>query len=420
MTGLANVSAHFKHRFANPGQEFNATLQYTRGWEDEEYRLREVSVSRIGADTTHVIAKENITQLSLDYVHPLSSGRLEAGLKGHIRRLPVTYDVYKDVHSVIYPGLGDWSDWGEDMASAYVNWLFEKKKIGLEAGLRVEYTRVFYDIAPENIYYPSNDAYDNWNLFPNLRLTWKINENNSLSAFYNRRIDRPGESELRIFPKYDDPELLKVGNPYLRPQYTNSVELAYKYAWDSGSVFLAGYHKAIKDPYSRIYAVDGQSSDYNIINKVYQNTGKNHNTGFELIAEQQVSGSWKISGSFNFFHNRIFAYEGIVYFPYERPFSIPGRRDNTWYAKLNSQFQLGRRNQVQLSCVYFAPMNIPQGQRSERGGIDVGFKRTFCEDKMELVFSFRDVFNTMGIRKPSPMKHSRQYIRIFTRHKSQR
>lgn len=398
-TGLANISGNYKHKFINPGQELNASLQYTRGWENEKYRLREISSERIGADTTHVIAKENITQLTIDYIQPLSNGRIEAGAKGQIRRLPVTYDVYRGEKSIIYPGLGDWSDWGEDVAALYANWVWEKSKIDMEIGLRMEYTHIFYDISPDNIYYPSNDDYDYWKLYPNIRLTWKINENNRLSAFYNHRIDRPSEAELRIFPKYDDPELLKVGNPYLRPQYTHNFELAYKYLWNTGSLFLSGYHKIINDPYSRIYAIDQHSTTYDIINKVYENTGENKNTGMELIVEQKINNDWKVSGSFNFFHNQISAFSGVMYFPYERPFSIEKSDDNTWYAKINSQYNFAGNNQIQLSAVYFAPMNIPQGKRSERGGIDLGYKKAFCGDKMELIVSMRDILNTMGIKE---------------------
>ena len=399
-TGLTNISCTFKHEFINPGQELNATLQYTYGWENEKYRLREISSQRIGEDTTHVIAKEHITQLSIDYIYPMSKGRIEAGTKGQIRRLPVTYDVYRGNQSIIYPGLGDWSDWGEDVVALYANWVLETTKINMEIGLRTEYTHIFYDISPDNMYYyPSNDEYDYWKLYPNIHLTWKINQHNSLSAFYNHRIDRPSEAELRIFPKYDDPELLKVGNPYLRPQYTHNFELAYKYFWNSGSVFLSGYHKIIEDPYSRIYAIDEYSMEYNIINKVYENTGKTTNTGMELIAEQQINNIWKVSGSFNFFHNRISTYDGILYFPYKRPFSISKSDDNTWYAKINNQYRIDKSCQLQLSGVYFAPMNIPQGRRSGRGGIDIGFKKNFYGDKMELLISLRDILNTMGVKE---------------------
>lgn len=192
---------------------------------------------------------------------------------------------------------------------------------------------------------------------------------------------------------------MKVGNPYLRPQYTHNFELAYRYFWDTGSVFLSGYHKITHAPYSRIYPIDEQNQKYDIINKVYENTGIIKNTGMELIAEQQVNDSWKVSGSFNFFQNHISAYDGTLYFPYERPFFLPESTDNTWYAKINNQYNIGKSCQIQLSGVHFAPMNIPQGRRDARDGIDIGFRKNFKDDKIELLLSMRDIFNTMGIKE---------------------
>ena len=72
--------------------------------------------------------------------------------------------------------MGDWSDWGEDIYAAYVNYLAEKSWLTIEAGLRAEYSKVFYEIAPENNYYSESDSYDNFELFPNARLTFKPNE----------------------------------------------------------------------------------------------------------------------------------------------------------------------------------------------------------------------------------------------------
>jgi hypothetical protein len=50
-------------------------------------------------------------------------------------------------------------------------------------------------------------------------LAYKINDANKISVFYNRRVDRPNEVDIRI-SKYDDAEIIKVGNPALRPQFT--------------------------------------------------------------------------------------------------------------------------------------------------------------------------------------------------------
>ncbi|MDX1390040.1 MAG: TonB-dependent receptor, partial [Acidobacteriota bacterium] len=255
-TGFANATANWRHLFATEGHELDVNLQYTRGWEDEAYFLNEESSVREGTDMTHLEAVENTLPLSIDYVRPLASGRLEVGAKVQRRWLPITYTVDRGEQSVIYPGLGDYSDWDEDLYAVYGNLVRITDSYTLEAGLRVEQTAVTYTIPEENIYYPGSDAYDYLEFFPNVRLGLTLGESHRLLVAYNRRIDRPGEPELRIFPKYDDPELLKVGNPFLRPQLTDVFELGLGRSWTSGSVSASAYYRHIEDAFLRIYAID--------------------------------------------------------------------------------------------------------------------------------------------------------------------
>lgn len=108
---------------------------------------------------------------------------MEAGTKLQLRTIPVEYTTEKGLQSIIYPGLGEWSDWGENIFAGYLNYFYEKKKFGIEAGVRVEQTNVFYDIAPENIYYAENDKYDYFEFYPNVRYTYKVNDQNNFSLF---------------------------------------------------------------------------------------------------------------------------------------------------------------------------------------------------------------------------------------------
>jgi outer membrane receptor protein involved in Fe transport len=399
ITGFMNYSLAYKHKFPEPGHELTANIQYTKGWEDEAYHLNDSSSLRISDDYTHILAIEHTTAFTLDYIRPLKSGRIEAGSKIQIRRIPVTYTVEKGLNSIIYQGLGDWSDWGEDIYASYLNWIWETKKIDIEAGLRAEHTKVFYDLDEENIYYPRNDSYNYFNLYPNTRLTFKINKSNSLSAYFNRRVDRPGEPELRVFPKYDDPELLKTGNPYLRPQFTNTFELAYKHMWNSGSLSLAGYYRAITDPYTRVYSIDTSNISYNIVNKIYHNVGSATNTGIELILNQSITKFWKLSTSFNWYKNTINAYTGTLLFPYERSFNIAETTDNSADIKVNNQFTLKGETQIQLTALYYTPRNIPQGKQMARSSVDIGIKKKIIKGKGEVSVSFSDIFNRFGIKQ---------------------
>ncbi|MFC2079847.1 TonB-dependent receptor domain-containing protein [Bacteroidota bacterium] len=400
ITGYMNYLLHYEHKFKQAGHELHTNLQYSRGWEDETYFINDSShIRQQGRDITHVLGTEHTTSLSADYTKPLRSGRIESGTKIQIRNLPVEYEQERDVNSILYPGLGTWTKWGESIYAAYVNWVHEKTKYAIEAGLRTEYTTVFYDMDKTNIYYQKDDAYDYFKLFPNIRLSYKFNENNKLSVFYNQRIDRPGEPELRMYAKSDDHELVKVGNPYLRPQYTQSTEIAYKTNWKSGSIFLAGYYRLIKDPYMRVYTQDTSNTDYDVILKSYSNTGEATNIGFELVFSQELMNFWKLSGNVNLYQNKINAYTGTLFFPYEHTFDVEQTRDNTWDFKIISTFSLPNEFQLQLTGMYIAPKNMPQGKQLARSSIDFGLKKTILQGKGEFTLAFTDIFNQFGLRQ---------------------
>ncbi len=399
ITGYMNYAVDFTHKFYQPGHELDARAQYTRGWEDETYYINDSSEYRVGRDVTNILAVEHTIGLQTDYTKPLKSGRLEAGGKVQVRRLPVDYTVTPGENTIIYPGMGAWSDWGENLYAAYGNYILEKNAYDIEAGLRAEYTGVYYNMDPANIYYEENDSYNYFDLFPSVRISYKPSQKHRFSAFYNRRIDRPGEPELRIFAKSDDHELLKVGSPYLRPQYTQSFELAYRLKWNSGMAYLAGYYRFITDPYMRIYTADTTNADYAVIVKIYANTGSATNTGLELVFSQQILDFWKLSGNANFYRNAIDAYTGDLRFPYVHTFDIPASEENTWDAKISNQFKVNDNLEFQLTALYMAPKNIPQGRQYTRSSLDLGASWKIMEGKGVVSFSATDILNTYGIRQ---------------------
>jgi outer membrane receptor protein involved in Fe transport len=61
--------------------------------------------------------------------------------------------------------------------------------------------------------------------------------------------------DIRIFPKYDDAEIIKVGNPGLRPQFTNSLEIGFKKSWSNGSLFGGLYHRFANGTITRISTI---------------------------------------------------------------------------------------------------------------------------------------------------------------------
>ncbi len=397
-TGHLNLNVGYKREFEQPGRELKLSAQYTRGWEDEAYFLNDRSALRSSQDATHLKAIENTLPVQFDYVRPTRSGRLETGAKLQRRWIPVDYNVERGVDTIIYPGLGDWSEWGEDIYAGYVNYVHEKPKYAVEAGLRVEQTEVYYDLPLENVYYSQSDRYDYFEPFPNVRLTYNLNESNRIAFHYTNRVDRPGEPELRIFPKYDDPELLKVGNPYLRPQFTESHEISYERLWTKGSIIASLYRRNIDDPFTRVFAIDDSNPDYDIVNRIYQNVGSGEHNGVELLFTQDIGERWQLSGSANWYENVIDAAETTLLFPVRRPFSVPRTEDDTWDMKLNSLLRLPGGIEAQLSFIYYGDKTIAQGREAARSSVDLGFKKPVLDARAELVVSISDLFNEFGLR----------------------
>lgn len=66
-------------------------------------------------------------------------------------------------------------------------------------------------------------------LFPTAYVLYKLNDNNTFSLNFGRRIDRPSYSSLNPARWYLNPNSYTEGNPFLQPTYSYTYELNYNY-----------------------------------------------------------------------------------------------------------------------------------------------------------------------------------------------
>lgn len=391
----AIASAAYQHKYNQPGHVLNIAFNYTFHREDEKYFFTNIMPSYTGEDAFKLLSDEHVSDLSVDYVKPLRSGRIEMGGRFRYRSIPTNMLFFPGLNSPIDPNAGGWATYREVIPALYSNYVYESGKLELEAGLRLEYVKVDYEVNPNHNTYTS-DGYDYAQPFPNIRLAYKFDANNKLSVFFNRRVDRPNEVDIRIFPKYDEPELLKVGNPTLRPQFTNSFEIGYRNNWKLGNLFAALYHKITDATITRIATiVPGNTLIYNI----FQNAGKSTATGAEAIWQQEFSKIWTSSIGVNIYRNTIHAYTVENKYPVPTVYSAPKESITSGNLKLNNTFKLLASADLQVSLVYLAPDLLPQGRIEARYSMDFGFKKTFHQGKREWFINATDVFGTLRIKR---------------------
>ena len=395
VNSAATASAAYQHKFKQPGHLLNVGLNYTFHREDEKYFLTNIMPAFTGRDTFMLIADENVTDLNIDYVRPLKHGRIETGTKFRWRFIPTNMRFFPGLNSPLDVNAAGYAKYNEIIPAVYGNYVYESKKFELEAGLRLEYVNLQYTVNPNHNTYKS-DGYNYLQPFPSLRLGYNASDKSKFSFFYNRRVDRPDEGDIRIFPKYDEPEILKVGNPALRPQFTQTFELGYKNNQGKGYFYSALYHRRTKDAITRIGTLAPGS---NIIYSLFQNAKNVYNTGMEMIYSQDVSKAFSFNINLNGYHNTIGAFTVQNKYPVPVTFSAGKETNFSGNVKLNGIFHLPKSLDIQLTSIYLAPDIIPQGKIAERFSIDMGFKKAIQKGKGELFLNASDLFGTLRVKK---------------------
>jgi outer membrane receptor protein involved in Fe transport len=390
----AFATAIFTHRFAQPGHSLVFTSNYSFHREDEKYFFTNRLPGFTGEDSFALLSDEHIVDLNVDYVRPLRQGRVEAGFKGRYRSIPIDMKFFPGDSSPIDSGAGGWAKYREKLPAVYGNYVFESQHVELEGGVRVEAIILNYLVNPDHNTY-SSDGYRYTQPFPNLRAAYKFDDANKISLFFNRRVDRPNEVDIRIFPKYDEPELIKVGNPALQPQFTTSVDLGYKTSWPKGSFYAAGFHRIVDATITRIAT---QAPGSPLLYNVFQNAGRSWSTGSELVWQQTVSKPVSLSANAVVYRNTIGAFTVVNQYPVPVSYTASRQRLVSGNLKVNTSIRLGTWD-TRVSSAYLAPDLLPQGRMGSRYSLDLGVKKSVRDGMGEFTLNATDLLNTMQIRR---------------------
>jgi iron complex outermembrane receptor protein len=167
----------------------------------------------------------------LDYEMNLKKGKLGFGGKFSQVETENTFEV-SDVlngENVIDSARSNSFDYSETVYAGYVSYSTPLgKEVNLVAGLRAEQTISTGDLTA---FLTSLDEaaveqnYLSW--FPNAGITWQMKPMQSLSLNYGRRINRPDYNVLNPFRNQLSEISIEKGNPYLKPEIVNNIELGY-------------------------------------------------------------------------------------------------------------------------------------------------------------------------------------------------
>lgn len=267
--------------------------------------------------------------------------------------------------------------YNEQIAAAYFS-LNRKfgEKLELQTGLRAEHTRNAGDVIPTGQQFDRNYL----SLFPTAYATYTIDSSNTMTLSYGRRLDRPNYFMLNPARNYIDKFTYSVGNPALRPQFMNNIELGYSL---NGKLTATLSMTKTDGVISDFFVQDDQTKT---AYEIHDNLAGYLQGGASLNYNSNFYPWWSFNGYADFYLNRFSgAYFGQDYVT----------RGQAFTANISNQFKLGRGWDATLSAWFNGPARSTVFTESAAyGSMDAAVSKKMLNDSLIIKLAFSDILGT--------------------------
>jgi hypothetical protein len=360
------VNLNFRQKLGKQGRELTADFDYLNYYSNNNQEFNNNSYlpngTLIKKDLLTGILPSNIDIFSAktDYEHPLKNGlKLSVGLKSSYIATDNKADYFYTIGGNTTPDYDKTNHflYKENINAAYFNATRDYKKLAVQLGLRLENTSSNgHQLG--NINKPDSTFKRSYtNLFPTVYLQYKLDtaDNNVIGLNYGRRIDRPYYQDLNPFISPIDKFTYYTGNPFLKPSFTDNIELSHTYK--SRFTTTLSYSKTYDDVSETIEIVNGIY--YSRPGNIGETTVKtlSFNAGLDLAKWFNIDFYGHVANihSVSDFYTGLLDTKGTYF--YVRPvlqFKFPkdwvAQLDGSYQSKLKSaQFDIGARGRINVA-----------------------------------------------------------------------
>ena len=267
----------------------------------------------------------------------------------------------------------------ESNLEGYIQYAQKWKHIQATAGMRIEYMQT---IGTLESYLDGKLMEENKNnhtrLFPNLSISYDLNDKAKLTLAYSKRQDKARYEDLNPIEYLLDELTYWKGNPFIQPQINHRVSLDY--TKNNLSVTLSynqlnNYFTQLPDAYKK-----------DCIVMTTKNIGKQKQLALDLIYNKRLTSWWDVSaniGAYYFINH-------LDYESYREDYRCPSCN-----LSLSNDIQLPAKVRMELSARYASKR---QGRSYEvfkpSGSIDIGLSKRLLRDRLSLSLMITDLLHT--------------------------
>lgn len=412
-----NTSVGYKHLFPQTGRELTADVNYNYSPSSGFQNISIRSFNDINQGVPKTPEQlQNITTggnnkfivVQTDYVHPLNANmKWEGGLRSQTRRYESHQLNFYD--GISQPELNNEFAYTDYVYAGYATFSHKVKDLfSYQMGLRLESSQYKGEQIGKQFY--KNDF--PVSLFPSIFLMKNIGDKQDIQLNYSRKVNRPNFFQLMPNTDFSDTLNLNTGNPDLKPEFTNSLELSYQktYGERNNTFLVTLFGKQTNNLIARYQSLK-DIGDTTALVSSYINANNAYAAGVEFIFRNNLTSWWELNFNTNVYYSKINGSNVTADLQNERTSS---------FSKLNNTFKLSKSLSIQLSGEYQSRSALPvstsnsggggrgggnwmggppsstQGYIDANYGVDIGIRKEFkiAKNQASLSLNMNDVFRT--------------------------
>lgn len=382
-----DYSLNFKHDFNRTDHHIVLDAIYSKS-KNDDFRDFTNEFPLLNAPHEYLEKRDGTnqsTRINLDYTNQLAeAGKIEIGVqfreektKNQMNSTQEVSFINSEEEIISYnPEIN--YDFVRDIYSAYANYGQKFGGFAMQLGIRLEKVdeKSDFDVSPTAFGDYKNDYVE---FYPSAFFTYDLTEKGQLALSYSRRVDRPSVSQLTPVPEWSTSTMLSLGNPKLKPQFTNSIELGYLQKFSKGSIHGNLFYRKVND---MIFSyLEENQEDPTITNQMFINYEDTESYGFELSGNYRPTNWWNFNASFDVFAQKL-------HFGNEKTTGTP------WGIRLNNNLNLTKNLSAQNFFMYRGKYKFVQGEAHPMWRMDLGLRYTFMDNKASVTARISDVFKT--------------------------
>ena len=311
-TGFRNVNSKDNSNSVDVNIDYIRTFKPQQEWSISTQFSKNVLNNNFDADILNAINEllsrqkninENTNQeitIQTDYQTPIKLNQMfEVGLK------TINRQVDSDFQYLFAGSTGQFSsdarnpagllNYKQNISAAYVSYTFStKNKYTFKVGTRYEHTTITANDKKSEIAIP-----DYGNLVPSINISKSLG-NSTLKLAYNNRIQRPGLQQLNPNFNLANAQNISYGNPSLKPEITNNVELSLSTNINRTYLNLSLFGRVTNNSIIRLSAPS--DTLVGAIVTTYQNIGKQQTFGANIFGNTFITPKWSLNGGVDIFY----------------------------------------------------------------------------------------------------------------------